>query len=80
MVTQVREEHKRIEEEMGADLIELLEGWIDKYGVSGVLSGISKICSDKAEHVAVNWQDTTSGKYWIWISRVVDQLNAKIEK
>jgi hypothetical protein len=57
----------------------MLEFFIDKYGIVEVLSGISYICSEKAEHVAVNWQDTALGKQWIGLSAQVDSAVARIE-
>lgn len=64
---------------MDKDDMYVLEAMIDRYGLAEVLSGISFICSEKAEHVAVNWQDTTMGKQWMKFSELVDQANARIE-
>jgi hypothetical protein len=60
--------------------LELLEGFVDGYGVAEVLSGLSKVCSDKAEHAAVNWQDTPLAKNWIKLSTKLDRVSANIEK
>jgi hypothetical protein len=41
-----------------------LEALIDSCGLSPVLMALSEICGEKAEHVAVNWQDTALAKDW----------------
>ena len=41
-----------------------LEAMIDKYGMAKVIAMLSEICGGKAEHVAVNWQDTRLAKDW----------------
>jgi hypothetical protein len=64
---------------MDKDSLLMLEAFIDKYGIVEVLSGISFICSEKAEHVSVNWQDAALGKHWMGLSSKVDNAVAKIE-
>lgn len=41
-----------------------LEGMIDSCSLSHVLGLIQGICSDKAEHVQSNWQDTVTADCW----------------
>lgn len=41
-----------------------LETLIDRNGLAAVLSALSQICSDKAEHLRSNWQDEASAKEW----------------
>lgn len=64
---------------MDKDALYILEQMIDRYGVAEVLSGVSYICSDKAERTAVNWQNTTLGKQWMRLSELVDNANMQIE-
>ncbi|TYO65475.1 hypothetical protein FXV83_16195 [Bradyrhizobium hipponense] len=42
----------------------ILEGLIDRHGLTHVVTGLSLICSEKAEHLRHNWQDGTSAKAW----------------
>jgi hypothetical protein len=41
-----------------------LEALIDKHGLRLVAECIVEVCWHKAEHLAVNWQDTVSAKAW----------------
>ena len=43
---------------------ESLERMIDQNGLQAVLVALANVCGDKAEHLASNWQDTTSAKVW----------------
>lgn len=65
---------------MDQDDLRMLEAYIDRYGIVEVLEGISFICSEKAEHVSVNWQDTQLGKHWMKLSTLCDAAAAKVEK
>lgn len=42
-----------------------LEAMIDRHGLECVLSAIREICYDKANHIAVEWQDVDLAKWWI---------------
>ena len=42
----------------------LLESYVDAYGMVGVLTALSEIAGEKAEHVATNWQDTKLADRW----------------
>jgi hypothetical protein len=41
-----------------------LEGLVDNASLSEVLVALSDICRDKADHIAVNWQDNVLAKAW----------------
>jgi hypothetical protein len=72
---------KRMPLEMNKHDLEILEGrFVDNFGIAEILSGLSKICSDKAEHAAVNWQDTSLAKNWMQLSAKLDRIAANIEK
>jgi hypothetical protein len=43
---------------------ESVEKYIDEKGLIPLLTMIENILSEKAEHLAVNWQDRTSAKQW----------------
>lgn len=46
------------------DITEQLEALIDAHGLTYVLCGISRVCSEKAEHLRANWQDNLSARHW----------------
>jgi hypothetical protein len=41
-----------------------LERLIDRHGLVEVTVGLELVCSEKAEHLRVNWQDAKSAKPW----------------
>jgi hypothetical protein len=41
-----------------------LEETIDKHDLDEVLQAISAICSEKASHLATNWQDHKTAALW----------------
>ena len=45
-------------------LVETLEPIVDQFGIDEVLQALVHICDEKAEHVAVHWQDTITAKWW----------------
>jgi len=63
-----------------ADEINRLERTIDAYGIRAVLNVIQMISEEKAEHVAVNWQDTTLAKRWMDLASSLGALNSKLEE
>jgi hypothetical protein len=60
--------------------MDYLERTIDAYGIRQVLNVIQMICGEKAEHVAVNWQDTTLAKRWEDLAHSLGALNSKLEE
>ena len=58
---------------------DVLEALIDLHGLPAVLNAIAQICSDKAEHIAVNWQDTATAKVWVNHMMRIDNLARKLE-
>jgi len=42
----------------------ILEGMIDRCGLSSVLMALSEVCGAKSEHIATNWQDKDMAKDW----------------
>lgn len=53
----------------------LLEALVDKHGLLHVLTALENICNDKAEHLAVNWQDVDTAKVWC---RAADAINKSL--
>jgi hypothetical protein len=41
-----------------------LEGLIDAHGMFKVLAAIYNVCTDKASHLAENWQDDETSRAW----------------
>lgn len=54
-----------------------LENLIDRRGISSVLMTLSTICGAKAEHIAVNWQDTALAKRWATLEGAVGVIVPK---
>lgn len=54
------------------NVTEILEGLIDRHGLTYVVAGLSLICAEKAEHLRVNWQDKTRAEAWDADSRTLD--------
>lgn len=52
-----------------------LEAMIDHYGLERVLFAVGHICGEKAEHIAVNWQDAHTAKPWVNMSTVLEQAS-----
>lgn len=46
------------------DITNELEALIDRHSLAHVVTGLSLICSEKAEHLRSNWQDKTAAKAW----------------
>lgn len=64
---------------MNTELNDALEALIDKHGLTQVLVAIAEVCDAKAEHLAVNWQDADSARYWTqdagWIGKLAAKVN-----
>ncbi len=56
---------------------ELIEKLIDEFSVSELLTLMSEISSEKAEHIQTNWQDEPLANWW---SDVSSQLEILAEK
>lgn len=49
---------------LDADLKSELEQIVDVFSVEAVLEALAEICQDKAEHIRLNWQDTSLSQVW----------------
>jgi hypothetical protein len=56
-----------------------LEAMVDHHGLSGVLTMLSDICNEKAEHIRDNWQDKVFAKAWDRYGRRIEALSNNIE-
>lgn len=57
-----------------AELDNQIESLIDKHGLQMVLDSLATVCGEKAEHLAVTWQDTASAKAWANAAQQLDEL------
>jgi hypothetical protein len=48
----------------GTEAMLQLEAMVDAVGLRNVLYALVHICHEKAEHLAVNWQDICTAKAW----------------
>jgi hypothetical protein len=55
-----------------------LEGMIDQYGLKKVLSMMSDICAEKADHIRSNWQDAALARQWENEARKLDTAASKV--
>jgi hypothetical protein len=52
---------------------DILERLIDRHGLTHIVTGLSLICVEKAEHIRTNWQDRTTAKAWDADGRTLDK-------
>jgi hypothetical protein len=50
-----------------------LEALVDKHGLTHIVSTLSAICGEKADHIRTNWQDRTTAKAWDADARMLDK-------
>lgn len=55
-----------------------VEMLVDQFGLASVLTMLSEICADKADHLRCNWQDDSTAKVWAKDSLVIDKLTHKV--
>jgi hypothetical protein len=55
------------------NITEDLEAMVDKHGLTHVLVGLSLVCSEKAEHIRINWQDKALAKDWDADAKTIDK-------
>jgi hypothetical protein len=65
--------------EQGLDM-EALEAMVDRHGVSGVLSMLSEICAEKAEHLRVNWQDRPAAGVWNRRGNAIEKVAERLTR
>ncbi len=54
------------------EMKQILKVMFDKHGANAVLDALCEVCRDKAEHLAVEWQDTTQAKKWESLAAAID--------
>lgn len=51
-----------------------LETLVDSHNLASVLQTLAYVCSDKADHLQENWQDTCAARHWQAASSDLDRL------
>jgi hypothetical protein len=62
------------------ELEEILEGVVDRFGLSSSLEALSMVCAAKAEFLASNWQDEVSARVWARLERRLDTVAAAAKR
>jgi len=57
---------------------ELLEMFIDRWGIYNIVSTLASICADKAVHISENWQDYRLARVWSRYERVLESILFKL--
>jgi hypothetical protein len=63
---------------MKDDITEALEAMIDAHGLLHVLTGLSLVCSEKADHLRDNWQDIDGDYCWRKASKAIEVTANKV--
>jgi len=53
------------------EMLEDLEGLIDKHGMAKIMLGLVHITDEKAEHVKCNWEDLVLADAWRKVSEAL---------
>jgi hypothetical protein len=61
------------------DLIEHLETIVDDRGLLDMLIALECMCSEKADHLRVNWQDKSAAKEWDKMAVLIRKVADKCE-
>lgn len=61
------------------NIADALEQMIDKHGLLAVVTALDLICSEKADHIEVNWQDKITAKPWRRASNALYTASRKVE-
>ena len=59
--------------------MQILEAILDRVGNARLVDALSRIASEKAEHVRSNWQDKNLARVWVRISNRYDNLVSPFE-
>ena len=57
-----------------SEMLDALEGLVDKHGIVLIMMGLVHIADEKAEHIQSNWQDLVLANAW---RKVSDALISK---
>jgi hypothetical protein len=59
-------------------LNDALENLIDQHGLGTVVESIAEVARQKAEHIAVNWQDPAYARHWERAAKELDRARTHI--
>lgn len=59
------------------ELIQALEPMVDASGLADVVLALARMCNEKAEHLATNWQDASAAKQWDKAASLLDRVSAQ---
>jgi len=59
------------------DLVEVLETIVDKHELLHVMTALECMCSEKAMHIEMNWQDKRLAREW---NRAANALTTAVNK
>ncbi len=65
---------------MNQELFEQLERMVDKHAIEEVITALADVCAEKADHIAVNWQDHTLAATWSATSKELAAIASKLER
>ena len=58
-----------------SELLEVsLEELVDQSDIDQVIRALATVCHMKAQHVAENWQDSVTTRYWKRIGNALDRI------
>jgi len=57
-----------------------IEEIVDRFSMSTVISMLSEVASDKAEHIRANWQDKSLARKWESLQKVLDHSYLRVNK
>jgi len=61
-------------------VLEQLEHLIDAHGLSGIISGLTEIARQKADHIRENWQDRELSKEWERSAKHLERAQVAIDR
>lgn len=56
-----------------------MEGLVDKFGLSAVLSALQTVCLKKEAHISENWQDRALARKWGTVRAKLSHMSNLIE-
>ena len=62
------------------ELADAIERLINAHGLDHFLQMSGFVAGEKAEHIATNWQDASTAKRWMEVSKRLDSLTAYAEE
>lgn len=58
---------------------DMLEQIVDRVGLDGIVSLLSEICREKAEHLRSTWQDENAARSWEADARRLDAVDYTLD-